>query len=229
MMPIHEGAIVDATATIADSAIVGAPYRALQDGTRHNSSRKTSIEAGCWIGEQVYVGAGAVIGSGSILHGQVRVESDVTVGSNVLLMYRSFVDLEATIGDDCYIGGFVCERATVGRGSRVFGDLVHRQHNPLLPWDHADSEEPSPVLEDEVFVGWRATVIGDVTVAARSYVAAHAIVSKSVPSRHVAYGHNQIVPYEEWQGSLRESPFFVERQTVGPDASRPRSATPSVT
>jgi acetyltransferase-like isoleucine patch superfamily enzyme len=219
MMHFDGEAIVDATATVAESAIIGAPYRALQDGTRHTASRKTSIEAGCWIGEQVYVGAGAVIGSGSILHGQVRVESDVTVGSNVLLMYRSFVDVEATIGDGCYIGGFVCERATVGRGSRVFGDLVHSQHNPLLPWDHADSEEPSPVLEDEVFVGWGATVIGDVTLGRRSYVAAHAIVSKSVPSRYVAYGHNRIVPYEEWQGSLRQSPFFAERQTTELDLS----------
>ena len=208
MPTMHGAAIVDTTATVAESAIIGAPYRPLEDGTRHHSTRKTSIEADCFIGEQVYVGEGAVIGQGSILHGEVRVESDVTIGSKVILMYRSFVDLGATIGDDCRIGGFICERATVGRGSRVFGNLVHRQQNPLLSWDHADSEESSPVLEEEVFVGWGATVIGPVVLGARSYVVAHAVVSKPVPSRHVAYGHNRIVPYEEWRGPLRQSPFF---------------------
>jgi UDP-3-O-[3-hydroxymyristoyl] glucosamine N-acyltransferase len=213
MATIYEAAIVDAAVTVAKTAIIGAPYRPLQDGTPPTSTRKTSIEAGCWIGEQVYVGEGAVIGPGSILHGQVRVESDVTLGNNVLLMYRSFVDVGATIGDDCHIGGFVCERATVGRRSRVFGDLIHRQHNPLLSWDHPDSQEPSPVLEDEVFVGWGATVIGSVVLGERSYVLAHAIVSKSVPSRHVAYGRNRIVPFEEWQGSLRQSPFFAVEQS----------------
>jgi carbonic anhydrase/acetyltransferase-like protein (isoleucine patch superfamily) len=160
MTIIYDDVVLDVTASVAETAIIGSPYRPLVNGGRYRSTGKTQIGPGCWIGEGVQVGEGATMGDNSILHGDSRVESDARIGKGVLLTYRSWVDLGATIGDDCVIGGFVCERAVVGRGCRVFGDLVHRQQNPLCGWDDADSEEESPVLEDEVFVGWGAKVIG---------------------------------------------------------------------
>jgi acetyltransferase-like isoleucine patch superfamily enzyme len=208
MATIHDSVIVDATATVAKTATLGAPYRPLLDGTVRTSERKTSIGPGCWIGDGSSVGEGAIIGAGSILHGDVRVESDVTIGSRVLLTYRAWVDLGATIGDDSVIGAFVCERARIGRGCRVFGSLIHGQHEPQLPWDGPESDEEPPVLGDEVFVGWGSKVIGPVVLGERAYVAANAIVSRPVPSRHIAFGNNQIVPYQQWPGALRASSFF---------------------
>jgi acetyltransferase-like isoleucine patch superfamily enzyme len=208
MTTIYDGVLLDVTSTVAETAVIGAPYRPLLNGRRYRSTGKTQLESGCWIGEGVHVGEGAIIGANSILHGDSRVESDARLGSGVLLTYRSWVDLGARVGDHCVIGGYVCERAIVGQGCRVFGDLIHRQYNPLLPWDDDESEEPSPVLEDEVFVGWGAKVIGPVVVGTRAYVCADALVSKSVPSRHIAYGVNQVKPYSKWPGSLCKSPFF---------------------
>jgi serine acetyltransferase len=209
-MTLHEGVLRDATATIADTALVGVPYRPLRNGRRYCSAEKTEIGPRAWIGEGVHVGRGAVIGPDTFLHGDCRVECNARLGSGVLVTYRAWVDLEARIGDDCVIGGFVCERAVVGRGCRVFGDLAHAQLDPLAGWDDDESEEASPVLQDEVFVGWQAKVIGPVVLESRAYVCAGAIVTRSVPSRHVAYGVNRIEPYDRWPGPLRTSRFFEE-------------------
>jgi acetyltransferase-like isoleucine patch superfamily enzyme len=214
----EESVTVDATATVAETAILAAPYRPLLDGRVLASRGATVIGAKCWIGDSTSVGAGTTIGAGSILHGDIHVETDVTIGSRVLLTYRCWIDSGATIGDDCVIAGFICERARIGRSCRVFGSLIHAQHDPQAPWDGPGTEEEPPVLEDEAFVGWGATVIGPVVLAERAYVAAGAIVSRSVPSRHIAHGNNQVVPYDRWPGALARSPFF----TGGvPDAGRP--------
>ncbi len=209
-MTLYEGVQGDVTATIADSALVGVPYRPLRNGRRYRSDEKTEVGARAWIGEGVHVGRGAVIGPDTILHGGCTVECNARLGPGVLVTYRAWVDLEATIGDDSVVGGFVCERAVVGRRCRVFGDLAHAQHDPLAGWDDDEAEEPSPKLQDEVFVGWKAKVIGPVVLEARAYVCAGAIVTRSVPSRHVAYGVNQIEPYDQWPGLLRKSRFFEE-------------------
>ena len=207
-MTLYPGVLNDATARIADTALVGVPYRPLGNGRQYCSAEKTEVGPRAWIGEGVHVGRGAFIGPDTILHGDCRVECNARLGSGVLVTYRAWVDLEARIGDDSVIGGFVCERAVVGRGCRVFGDLAHSQLDPLAGWDDDEAEEPSPVLHDEVFVGWKAKVIGPVVLETRAYVCAGAIVTRSVPSRHIAYGVNRIEPYDQWPGLLRKSRFF---------------------
>jgi acetyltransferase-like isoleucine patch superfamily enzyme len=209
-MPSAEGSvIVDPTATVAATAILGAPYRPLLDGRSLGGRGPTIIGPSCWIGEGSSVGVGTIIGASSILHGDVHVETDVTIGSGVLLTYRCWVDNGATIGDGCVLAAFVCEQARIGRGCRVFGSLIHGQRDPQAPWDGVGSGEAPPVLKDEAFVGWGATVIGPVVLGERAYVAAGAIVSRSVPSRHIAHGTNQVVPYDRWPGALARSAFFT--------------------
>jgi acetyltransferase-like isoleucine patch superfamily enzyme len=203
--------VVDPTATVAPSAVLGSPYRPLLDGRRLESGGRTIIGPSCWIGDRSSVGEGTVVGAGSILHGDVHVEGDVTIGERVLLTYRCWIDLGATVGDDCVIAAFVCEQARIGRGCRVFGSLIHAQRDPQAPWDGPGTEgegEP-PVLEDQAFVGWGATVIGPAVLGERAYVAAGALVSRSVPSRHIAHGNNQIIPYDQWPGALARSRFFT--------------------
>jgi len=203
-----EDVLCDVTAHIAETALVGGCYRPLLGGRRYHSAEKTVVGPGAWIGEGVHVGRGARIGPGSILHGDSWVECDAQLGSGVLVTYRAFIDLEAQIGDDSVIGGFVCERAVVGQGCRVFGVLAHGQRDPLLGWDDDGSQEASPVLQDQVFVGWGAKVIGPVVLESRAYIRAGAIVTRPVPSRHIAYVVNEIEPYDRWPGLLKNSPFF---------------------
>jgi acetyltransferase-like isoleucine patch superfamily enzyme len=209
MSAVRGSVIVDPTATVAETATLGSPHRPLLDGRSLGSRGPTIIGPRCWIGDRSSVGAGTTIGASSILHGDVHVETDVTIGERVLLTYRCWVDVGATIGEGSVIAGFICEQARIGPGCRVFGSLIHGQQDPQAPWDGPGSEEEPPVLEQEAFVGWGATVIGPVVLGERAYVAAGAIVSRSVPGRHIAHGNNQIIPYDRWPGALARSPFFA--------------------
>ena len=205
----HSSVLVDETAIVASTAVLGVPYRPLLNDRQRVSRLPTRIGAGCFIGEGATIGEGTELGANTVVDAGVRISSDVIVGTDVLLLYGCFIDMEARIGDGSVIGnGFVCERSTVGRGCRIFGSLIHAQHNPLVPWDDPEGQEESPELKDEVFVGWGATVIGPVILGRRAYVCTGAIVSRPVPSQHIAFGRNQIVRYDEWPGPLQKSPFF---------------------
>ena len=203
---------VDPTATVGDNVKLGVACRPLQDGRRYISARKTTtIGPQCSIGDGVSVGEGTWIGANTIVEGDVRVASDVTIGKEVLLLYGCSLNLGATVGDGSVIGrAWIGERSVLGQGCRVFGSLVHAQRNPLIPWDHPEAEEDSPILKDEAFVGWGATVIGPVVLGERAYVCAGALVTRPVPSRHIAYGQNKVIPYEDWPGELAKSPFFAD-------------------
>jgi acetyltransferase-like isoleucine patch superfamily enzyme len=138
------------------------------------------------------------------------IESDVTIGERSLVIYRAQICNEAQVGRGCVIGGFIAERVTVGDQVRVFGKIVHTQHDPSSGWDAPASMEPSATLERGAFVGFDALVVGNVVIGAMAYVCAGAIVTRDVPSKHVAFGINKIVPFEEWKGALARSPFFAK-------------------
>ncbi len=112
----------------------------------------------------------------------------------------------ASIGENCVVGGFVGENCRVGANSRVFGSLVHSQLDPTIDWD--EIEEPAPVLGERVFVGFGALVIGGVAIQDRVYICAGATVTQDVPSRHIAFGVNQIIDFRAWKERLRHSPLF---------------------
>ncbi|SDX34470.1 2,3,4,5-tetrahydropyridine-2-carboxylate N-succinyltransferase/tetrahydrodipicolinate N-acetyltransferase [Amycolatopsis xylanica] len=149
------------------------------------------------------------IGDDSILDTFCHLEGGVTLGKNVLLTHRASVGAKAKIGDGSIIGcSLVCERSVVGANCRVFGDLIHRQLDPTLPWDAPEAEETSPCLEDDVFVGWGATLIGGINVGTGAYVCAGATVSKDVPAHHIVTGQNEIISPAKWRGALAKSAFF---------------------
>jgi len=201
---------IDPTAQICRGAIVGKPFRPLIGGSPLSvCSNVTTIGANAYIGYYAVVGSGSVLSEGVILDDYCIVESNVTIGSNTLITYRAQICNDARIGKGCVIGGFVAERVVVGDHVRIFGKIVHTHHDPSRDWDADESMEPSATIERGAFVGFDALVIGDVTIGERAFVCAGAIVTKSVPSRHIAYGVNQIVPFCEWKGSLSKSPFFT--------------------
>jgi acetyltransferase-like isoleucine patch superfamily enzyme len=199
---------VDPTSYVADSAILGAPMRPLLSGEPRRGRRPISLGQRCWVGHQCVVGDGTAIGDGTILDNGVIIEGNAEIGAGVLLTNRAYVSGETEIGDECVIGGVIAERTVIGRGCRVFGDLVHGQLNPSLRWDDPGAEEVSPTLEERAFVGWGATIIGPVTIGAGAYVAAGAKVTRSVAPGQIAFGVNRVVRPSAWKGPLKNSPFF---------------------
>ena len=203
---VYPGTVIGEGTCVGPFSIIGKPYRPVADES-YGSGRPAAIGHNCFIGAHVVIAQGSQIGDECIIEDGTQVEVDVSVGSHGHLLYRAQVCNEALIGEACIIGGFVCERAQVGRGCRIFGQLVHRQLNPTAGWD--EEEEEAPVIEEEAFVGFGAKVIGRVRIGRRSYVCAGAIVSKDLQENNVAYGTNRSCHFRDWKGALSRSPLFV--------------------
>ncbi len=193
---------------VGEFSVVGRPYRPVGSKLLH-SNKKTIISKDCYIGSHVVIGQGTFIGDGCIIEDYSKVDVDCKLGSKSHILYRAYIDNNVNIGDNSIIGGFICERSVIGKNSRIFGKLIHKHNNPTLGWD--DNIEVSPVVMDNVVIGFDALVIGPVKIESNSYVCAGAIVSKNVPSKHIAYGVNKIVSYKDWKGSLSKSHFFAEK------------------
>ncbi|MGE5292113.1 MAG: DapH/DapD/GlmU-related protein [Micromonosporaceae bacterium] len=193
---------------LVHSSAINAPFRPLLDGRRVPDGGRARIERNTWIGNYTTIGRGARIGAGCIVEDYVQIQSAATVGERVLLTSRSYVGLGAVIGNDCVIRGHVGDRCHVGNGCRIAGDLIHRQLDPSVPWDAPGADEPSPVVEDGAFVGWRAVIVGGVNIGQRAYICAGALITRDVPAGYIACNRNEIVPPDEWRGTLGKSPFF---------------------
>jgi serine acetyltransferase len=118
-----------------------------------------------------YVGAGSVVGDDFRADAHAYVGTDCQFGDRVVVEYAGRIYNRAVVGDDTVVGGFVCNEAQVGARCLIQGSLVHART--------ASSPERCPTIEDDVMVGFNAVVIGGVVVAARSVVAAGAVLLTS--------------------------------------------------
>ena len=207
---------INADARVCAGAVIGKPFRPLLDAVAEPETvGATVIRADAYIGYFAVVGAGSVLSEGVIVDDYCCIESDVNIGERSLVIYRSQICNEARVGRGCVIGGFIAERVVVGDGVRVFGKIVHRHHDPSAGWDAPASAEPSATVEPGAFIGFDALVVGGVVIGQMAYVCAGAIVTRDVPARHIAFGVNKVVPFNEWKGGLARSTFFSNRHASG--------------
>ena len=68
--------------------------------------------------------------------------------------------------------------------------------------------EKSPIIQDRVFIGFGAKIIGRVEIGMHSYIVAGAIVTKDIPPKSIVSGINNIQFYNKWKGKLKKSQFF---------------------
>ena len=193
---------------VGEGAVVGLPFRPLEDGRLLPSRSQTVIGRDCHIGPGARILRGTRIGDRVSINGGCTVEQDVDVGDRCVLTYHAFVCNKASIAPRCVIGGFVGERSVIGEASKVFGMLVHPQDNPANPWDGED--EPAPVLRHHCFIGFGAVVVGGVNIGERSYVAAGAVVTKDVPPRHIVIGREAPVYFRNCKMKLARSTWFSD-------------------
>jgi acetyltransferase-like isoleucine patch superfamily enzyme len=208
-----DAAIIDPTARIAETAIIGNRFRPLQDGRQLRSEPSTVIGPGVWIGQYTIIGQGVRIGSYSQLEVFVEIQPGSEIGSRVVVTSRSRIGIGVTVGNDSVIRGHVGDHSQIGAGCLIAGELIHRQLDPSIPWDDPTADEPAPVVGDGVFVGWSALVVGGVNLGAGAYVCAGALITKDVPAGHIAHGRNQVTHPDSWPGALGKSPFFSQRRS----------------
>ena len=83
----------------------------------------------------------------------------------------------------------------VANGARIGNDVVLLQQATLgCRSAYAGSlDDGDPTLEEGVYVGPGARILGRVTIGAWSIIGANAVVTESVPPFSIVVGHNQIL------------------------------------
>lgn len=160
------------------------------------------------IGSNVTIEEGVNIGNDVVIESAAVIEKGSTIGSGSFVVHGARILGNAHIGKKCVIGGLIADRSVIGDHSRVFGNLIHRQDNPLLSWD--STTEESPRLDKYVFISFGAQVIGNVRIGHHTYVCANAVVTTNVKPRQIVIGINGSIPLIKWKGRLRLSRFWKE-------------------
>lgn len=198
---IYDRVTVGQATSLGHFTVIGVPTSAGKP-----SVRETVIGDNCIVGCHVTIFEGARVADGCLLDDYTCLGEDVQIGRRCKVIYGAKVMDKTVVEDDSVVGGFVCERAQIGQHSRVFGSLVHAHADPSAGWDGV--VEASPVIHERAFIGFGALVVGGVHVGAGAYVAAGAVITRDIPSRHVAVGINKVIPIDQWPGKLSLSPFF---------------------
>lgn len=160
------------------------------------------------LGDRVLVGAFVIIHEGTLIEADcfiddcVRVGYDCRIGAGTRIEYGGTICDRVTIGEGSVVGGFVCDGSRIGNDTVMLGSLVHELSKPIsTDWG---IEEPAPRVADRAVVGIGALVVGGIDIGEGSYVAAGAIVTKTVPPEHVVIGVNQQIPRDHWRGERLE-------------------------
>ncbi len=193
---------------ISGSAIIGKLFRPLFEGSI-KADTLTIIKNNVHIGDFCIIGQGSIVDKNCKIDDFCKIECNVVVGKNTILMNRALLQNQVKVGDDCIIASIIGERAIIGNRCRIFGGFAHIHIDPSVPWDADEAAESPPILEDDVFVGFNSTLLGGIRLSKKSYVCAGSVLSKDLPSFHIAYGFNEICHYKNWRGKLKESNFFV--------------------
>lgn len=135
--------------------------------------------------------------------GRIRLGRGVRLSgkSSIIFATRSHARPEFTIGDDTFVGNgcafHIANSVQIGRHCLLArGVSVADFDGHPLDAERRRNGESTPreqvrpvVIEDDAWIGARATILKGVTVGARSIVAAEAVVSKNVPPDVIVAGN----------------------------------------
>jgi acetyltransferase-like isoleucine patch superfamily enzyme len=200
---------------IGDNISIGFPYEEeIESVKSSNNSKDTTIDTfsinPTYIGKRVKILSNSVIYSGvkvkenTTIYEHSRIGAGTSIGKHCKIRYGAQIYTEVSIGDDCIVAGFCCSRAKIGSHSTMLGNLVHKYYTGWID----NLKEPSPKIDDHVIVGYNALIIGDIKISKYVYIAAGAIVTKSIPSKSVVVGNCKIYESNKWKGKLNLSDHF---------------------
>lgn len=160
------------------------------------------VGSGCLIGHYVVIGDGTTIGDNVFIDHHCRIGYGCRVGNNVRIEFEALVTDRVIIENGAVVAGIVGDAATIGEGAINLGILAHELSKPTTtPWG---VEEPAPRVEARAVIGRGSVVVGDVVIGAGAYIAAGAIVTKSVPPDHIVIKYNEAIPLTRWKGARLE-------------------------
>lgn len=141
-------------------------------GYPEKGENRCKIMDGVKIGAYCVVSMGSVLGKNVKLEHYCRVDTESKIGHHTQLLYGARVHWKVRIGNNCCIGGNCPDRTVIGNNVQHFGRLVHIPKGG--PWN--STEDPSPFIDDGVFIGANALIIGGVKIGKKTRVGANALI-----------------------------------------------------
>jgi len=200
---------------IGRNVIIGQPSIEEIKELQKNTTDSVNNTSTC-IGNNVIIQPNVVISNNVIIGDNVSIGPFTTIGQNSTvgdgtdIMYRAQIFENIKIGKYCKIGGFICDYSIIGNSVTVMGNLIHSYRNGWI--ENEDLEDESPIIEDDVIIGFDSLVIGKVQVKSGTYVAAGAIVTDNTPGNCIVKSINQIVKVDDYIGKLRNGKFFHDEE-----------------
>lgn len=159
----------------------------LRHPCRIRLGHRVVVSDGCVFDGRCSQGDDAVVlGNDVMLSNNVMLSSKdglISIGNNVGINAQTVIqstnNCPVSIGNDCILG----------QGCLVIGGGSYDLSDPeTLTRTSSIIDDGGVVLEDNVWLGGRVTVLGGVTVAQSSVVAAGAVVTRSLPPYSVSMG-----------------------------------------
>lgn len=188
----YPGTRIAAGAQIGHYCILAAPASEF-----HDPAQETVLAERLSLGPYSIVHAGARIGAESQIAPFSTIGAESVLGRRCRVIYGAQIHAGVNVGERAVVGGFSCERAFIGDGAIMLGQLIHRLDHPEADWDSIC--EPAPRVEAGAIVGFGALIIGPVTISTGARVAAGAIVTKNVGSAEIAVG-TTVYLKRDWDG-----------------------------
>ncbi|CAA9508020.1 MAG: hypothetical protein AVDCRST_MAG45-2092 [uncultured Solirubrobacterales bacterium] len=187
---IHAGTVLGEGARLGDGAVIGKPVLL---GPRSTAPRAApgpaEVGAGATIGANAVVLAGASVGERAVVGDQAHVRERSRVGAESVVGRGSAVENDVAIGarvriqTNCYLTAYsvVEDDAFVGPGVITMNDQTMGRHAPGEALEGA-------VLRRACRVGGGASLLPGVEIGEEAFVAAGALVTRSVAPRAVVMG-----------------------------------------
>ena len=139
------------------------------------------LESDVWLLPNSVICIGAILGTGTWCDVGTFIGERSKIGKESWIHYGARIFNDVKIGSNCNIGGFVCNRAIIGSNVTSFGSLIHRLNEGYRRIDDkAADDEPSPIIEDNVFIGWHTSIIGGIKIGNGARIGVQCIITKNV-------------------------------------------------
>lgn len=153
--------------------------------TQNNSESAITI-----VGDNVEIHSHSIVSQNCKLGKNVWCENYTFIGENshiadgVEFMYGAKVYKNVTVGENSWIGGFVCNNSIIEEDCIIMGSLIHKFTNSTI-----GVPEPSPIIRKGAFIGMNAIIIGGIEVGENAYVAAGSILTRSAKANMLYVGN----------------------------------------
>lgn len=124
------------------------------------------------------------IGSNCILDYHSYIGSKSIVGNNVKVKFGGRIYSRVTIGNFNSISGFIGNDCIIGDYCIVQGNLIHTFKNVSY-----GIPEQAPVIENYVFIGMNAVIVGGITIKERCYIGSSTVVLETTKSGKLYVGN----------------------------------------